>query len=414
MATAGTLSNMDSRRNFLGKVASGLAGTFAAVPARVLGANERIRVGFIGFGDRGAELLNHVRACPNTEAAAFCDIYSRRLEKAKSLVPEASAYSDYRRLLDDKSIDAVVIATPPHLHAAHFSGALEAGHHVYQEKTMALTVAHAKRMRAAFHNDDGKHVVQIGHQSCSFGQMKDVRQFLSDPERMGKITAIVMHMYRNTPRHKPQWSRPALLTPDVSAENVLWKSFLGDAPARDFDARRFINWRFFWDYSGGNVHESMSQQIGFWYQALGLGIPKAAAMRGGTYLWKDGREVPDTMSVSLEQPEDLLISWSSGFGNNHLGVTEHVLGENGAIARGNQVRYAPQKMNLPEGGEMVGRSTHVPHVHMQNFFDSIRAGKEPDCPFEIGFRVSIACRMAVDSFLLGRSVRWDPEKEEIV
>jgi predicted dehydrogenase len=289
---------------------------------------------------------------------------------------------------------------------------------VYQEKTMAFTVAQAKQMRAAYQRDgqrDGaRHIVQVGHQSCSFGQMADARQFLSDPQRMGKITAIVMHMYRNTPQNKPQWSRPALLTPDVNPENVAWKSFLGDAPAREFDAHRFINWRLFWEYSGGSVHENMSHQLSFWYQALNLQIPRSVTMHGGTYLWKDGREVPDTASVSIEQPEEMLISWASGFGNNQLGVTEDVLGDRGTIARGNQVRYLPQKVNRPDGTEMVGRSTHVPQVHMQNFFDCIRAGTEPNCPFDLGFRVSIACAMAVESYRRGRAVRWDAQNEEIV
>ena len=405
---------MDSRRHFLGKVASGLAGTLAGVPARVLGANERIRVGFIGMGDRGLELLNHVRVCPNVEAAAFCDVYTKRLDTARNMEPAAAAYLDYRRMLDDASIDAVVIATPQHLHAEHFCASLDAGRHIYQENTMAFTVAHAKRMREAFRNDGGKRVVQVGHQSCSFGHMADVRQFLSRPERMGKITAIVMHMYRNTPRHRPPWSRPALLTPDVNSGNVVWQSFLGDAPPHDFDARRFIDWRFFWDYSGGSAHESMSHQLSFWYKALNLQIPRAAAMHGGTYLWKDGREVPDTVNVSLDQPEDILIGWSSGFGNNQPGITENVLGAHGAISRGNQVRYAPQKVNLPDAAEMVGRSTHAPHAHMQDFLDCIRTGKEPNCSFDLGFRVSIACRMAVDSFRAGRTLRWDPKKEEIV
>jgi len=405
---------MDSRRHFLSKVASGLAGTLAAVPAQVLGANERIRVGFIGFGDRATALLNHLRACPNTEPVAFCDVYTKQLDRAKGLAPNAATYLDYRRLLDDKSIDAVVIATPQHLHAEHFCASLDAGRHVYQEKTMAFTVEHAKRMRASFQKDGGKHTVQIGHQSCSFGHMTDVQQFLSDPQRMGKITAVDMHMYRNTPHGKPQWARPARLTPDVNPENVLWKSFLGEAPPRDFDPNRFIHWRYFWDYSGGNVYENMCHQLSFWYKALGLQIPKAVTMNGGIYLWKDGREVPDTMNVSLEQPEEMLISWASGFGNNKLGVTEDVLGTDGTIQRDNQLRYLPQKVTRPDGTEMAGHSTHVPHVHMQNFVDCIRTGKEPNCPFELGFRVSIACRMAVDSYRFGRTLRWEPKKEEIV
>jgi predicted dehydrogenase len=405
---------MDSRRNFLGKVASGLAGTLAAVPAQVLGANERLRVGFIGFGDRAIELLNNVRSCPNTEAVAFCDIYTKQLERAKQLAPSAATYLDHRRLLEDKSIDAIVVATPQHLHAEHFCASLDAGHHVYQEKTMAFTVEHAKRMRAAFRKDGGKHTVQIGHQACSFGHMIDVQQFLSDPERLGKITAIDMHMYRNTPHGKPQWSRTARITPDVNPENVLWKSFLGEAPQREFDPNRYMNWRFFWDYSGGNVYENMCHQVSFWYKALNLQIPKAVTMTGGIYLWKDGREVPDTMNVSLEQPEEILISWASGFGNNKLSSSEDVLGDNGTIERANQVRYLPQKMNRADGTEMVGHATNVPHVHMQNFFDCVRSGREPNCPFDLGFRVSIASRMAVDSYRLGRTLRWDPRKEEIV
>ncbi len=409
--------NMDSRRNFLGKVATGL-GTLAAAPARVLGANDRIRVGFIGFGDRATELLNHVRACSSAEAVAFCDVYNKQLDRARSLVPGAAGYLDHRRMLEDRSIDAIIVATPQHLHAEHFCASIGAGKHVYQEKTMAFTVEHAKRMRAEFLRDGGRHVVQIGHQSCSFGHMADVRQFLPDPSRtgelMGKITAIDMRMFRNTPHGKPQWSRTARITPDVNPENVLWKSFLGEAPDREFDANRYMNWRYFWDYSGGNVYENMCHQVSFWYKALGLQIPRMATMTGGTYLWKDGREVPDTMSVSLEQPEEILISWVSGFGNNQPGVTEEVLGDNGTITRDNQVRYAPQKINRPDGNEMTGRATHTPQVHMQNFLDCIRDRREPNCPFELGFRVSIASRMAVDSYRLGRTLCWDAKREEIV
>lgn len=404
---------MDSRRNFLGKVASGI-GTLAAVPAHVLGANERVRVGFIGFGDRATELLNHLRACSNTETVAISDVFTKQLERAKSLVPNATAYLDHRRMLEDKSIDGVVIATPHHLHAEHFCASLDAGKHVYQEKTMAFTIDHAKRMRASFKKDAGKHVVQIGHQSCSFGHMADAQMFLSEPDRVGRITAIDMRMYRNTPHGKPQWSRTARMTRDVNPENILWESFLGEAPKREFDANRYMNWRFFWDYSGGNVHENMCHQLAFWYKALGLQIPRAVTMSGGVYLWKDGREVPDTMNVSLEQPEEILISWASAFGNNQLGVTEEVLGDNGTISRESQVRYIPQKVNRPEANEMLGRRTSVPYAHMHNFVDCIRDGNEPNCSFELGFRVSIAARMAVDSYRLGRTVQWDAKKEEIV
>ena len=401
---------MDSRRKFISTVASGLATTLAA-PRSILGANERIRAGIIGIGARGTEIARQAISCPNVDFVAFADIYTRRLEDAKKLVPTAATYLDHRRLLDDKSIDAVLIATPQHLHCEHFVHSIEAGKHVYQEKTMAFTVEHAKRMRAAYRKVEGKRTVQVGHQSCSSGQMTDAAEFLKTGY-LGQITAIHMHMYRNTPHGKPQWSRPVY--PDMTPENILWDSFQGEAAKHAFDANRYINWRFFWDYSGGNVYENMCHQVSFWYKALNLQVPKSVNMTGGLYLWKDGREVPDTMNVSMEQPEEMLISWDSGFGNNQLGVSEDVLGADGTISKGQQIRYTPQKVNRPDGQEMLGRTATPMNAHMQNFFDCIRSGKETNCPFDLGYRVSIACRMAVESYRQRRTMKWDPKKEEIV
>src|SRR6202171_3680258 len=380
---------MQSRRNFIGKVASGLAGTVAV--SNVLGANDRIRVGIIGPGARGMGLVKQAIACPNTDFVAFADIYTKRLEDALKVVPGAKTYLDYRYLLDDKSIDAVLIATPQHLHCEPFVAALDSGKHVYQEKTMAFTVDHAKRMRAAFQKA-GRRTVQIGHQSCSSGQVADAAAFLSTGN-LGKITAIHSHMYRNTPHGKPQWARPVY--PDMTAENIIWKSFLGPAPQHDFDANRYANWRFFWDYSGGNVYENRCHQLAFWYKVMDLQIPRSVNMVGGVYLWKDGREVPDTMNVALEQPEEILFTRDSGFGNHELGSTEDVLGTDGTIARGQQIRYLPQKVNRPQATEVLGNTrtgANETKAHIQNFLDSIRGAAEPNCPFDVGFRVAIACR----------------------
>jgi predicted dehydrogenase len=399
---------MDSRRQFIGTMATGLATTLAS--QTVLGANDRVRLGIIGTGARGVDLLRWASACPNVEVAALADIYAKSLEDAQRLAPVARTHRDYRSLLDDKSIDAVIIATPPHLHGEQFVQSLEAGKHVYQERTMAFTLDHANHMRAAYRKCP-RQIVQIGHQVCSSGQVSDALALLG-AGHVGKITAIHMRSFRNTPHGKPQWSRPVY--PGMSAENILWKSFLGGAPARDFDANRYVNWRLFSDYSGGSVHENMSQQLAFWYRALALQIPAAVSMSGGVYLWKDGREVPDTMNVTLEQPEEMLITWDSGFGNNQLGITEDVLGTDGTITRGQAIRYAPQKVNRPDGVEALGRTLTAPHAHMQNFIDCIRTGREPNCPFELGYRVSVACHMALESYRLGRAVRWDSAREEIV
>src|SRR6478736_3759149 len=378
---------MQSRRNFIGKVASGLAGTLAV--SNVLGANDKIRLGIIGAGDRGMHIVREAMACPNTEFVAFADIYTKRLEDARKVAPSAKTYLDHRYLLEDKDVDAVLIATPQHLHCEHFTAALDAGKHVYQEKTMAFNVDHAKRMRAAY-KKAGKRTVQIGHQSCSSGQVIDATNFLATGY-VGKITAIHSHMYRNTPHGKPQWSRPVY--PDMTSEHIIWKAFLGESKPVDFDANRYINWRFFWDYSGGNVYENMCHQLSFWYKVMDLKIPRAVTMVGGIYLWKDGREVPDTMNVSMEHEEELLYTWDSGFGNDQLKVTEDVLGDNGTLSHTPQsLKYTPQKVNRKDANEMMGTTRSDPKAHMQNFIDCVRgAAKSPNCPFETGFRISIAC-----------------------
>lgn len=389
-------------------MATGLASTLAS--QSVFGSSGRIRVGLIGAGARGTELLRWAESCPDIETAGIADIYSGNREDAARLVPGAQVHSDYRRLLEDQSIHAVLIATPPHLHADQFVHALEAGKHVYQERTMAFTLEDAKRMRAA-HRSAPRLIVQIGHQPCSSGQMTDAARFLAGGH-VGKVTAIQMRWFRNTPRGKPSWIRPA--HPAITPENVAWDAFLGSAPRRDFDPDRYLNWRVYSDYSGGSVHENMSQQLAFWYAALKLDVPEAVTMNGGVYLWKDGREIPDTMNVTLRQREEMLITWDSGFGNSQPGVSEDVLGTDGTISRCQAIRYTPQKVNRPEGVELLGRMITPPHAHLQNFFDCIRSGREPNCPVEIGYRVSIACRMALESYCQGRTVRWDAVREEIV
>jgi len=143
---------MQNRRAWLGQVAGGAAVAALAgyLPSgTVLGANDRIRFGLVGAGGRGKEIFRAALKCPNVEAVAVADIYTRRLDEAKAIAPGIATYSDFRRLLDDKSIDAVLIATPQHQHALNFVPAIEAGKDVYQEKTMAFNPDHAKRMRKA-------------------------------------------------------------------------------------------------------------------------------------------------------------------------------------------------------------------------------------------------------------------------
>ena len=163
----------------------------------------------------------------------------------------------------------------------------------------------------------------------------------------------------------------------------------------------------------------MSHQLCFWYKQLNLQVPSKVCANGGIFLWKDGREVPDTVDALMVHGEDLMFTWDSAFGNDELSESENVLGTDGTIFCHEQIRYRPQKVNRSDGTEILGRAIdhwqqHLDIAHVQNFLDCIRSGNEPNCPFELGYRVALACRMAVDSYRSGRMLRWDPVKEEIV
>jgi predicted dehydrogenase len=410
---------MHTRREFVGNVLAGAAALAVTNPfasRRVLGANNRIRIGLIGAGGRGQEIFKSALQCPNTEAVAVADVYTRRLEEVKKFVPQVKTYQDFRKLLDDKSIDAVLIATPQHQHALNFVPAIQAGKDIYQEKTMAFNPDHAKRMRRAFKSSD--RVVQIGIQSTSSEAVAVAREYLN-VEKMGTITAIHTHHYRNAPYGGWKRAIPA----DCDQQHVDWPGFEGEAKPYPFDPNRVINWRFYWDYDGGNVYENMVHQVGFWYKMMDLNIPASVTMTGANYLCPE-MECPDTMDVSMSQPEKLLFTWNSMFGNSYFGEGDDmVLGNKGTIFRDDhdRVRYEPQDRPrssraagpVGKGADIVGGGDAT-LAHMQNFFDCMRSRKEPNCPFEIGFRSAIACYMCITSYRQNRPVRWDEKTEEVV
>jgi len=405
---------MSSRREFVGGLmGSAVAGLFT--PGRVLGANDRIRIGLIGAGARGTEIFQAALRCPHVEGAAAADVYTRRLDKIKAAVPGIAVYKDFRKLLDDKSIDAVLIATPQHQHVLNFVPAIQAGKDVYQEKTMAFNLDHAKRMRKAY-NGSGR-VVQVGIQITSGAGLQKVQE-LATPSRVGTITAIETHHYRNA--NHGGWLRQ--IPSDCDAEHVDWPAFEGEAKHYPFDPQRFMNWRFFWDYDGSNVFENMVHQVGFWHKALKLGIPESVTMTGANYL-SPKMQVPDTMNICMVQPEKLLFNWISMFGNDYFGETHDMLfGNKGTLVhnQADEVYYLPQDGNgvtaktAVEASPTAKQYREVTDQHMQNFFDCMRSRKQPNCPFEIGFSAALACQMAVISYRQQRVVRWNPQTEEIV
>ena len=400
-----------NRRNFVSSIAA--AGAVLALPkARAIGANDRIRFGLIGCGDRGQQDLKEALSRPNVECVAVADVYSRRRDQAKTLVPTAQIYNDPARLLEHKDLDAVIIASPLFLHAKHMQMALAAEKDVYCEKTMTWDIAEAAACRKAA--KASSQVVQIGIQHESEGDHTDAKQWVKDG-LPGKITLIEAWMSRNSAHGKPQWRRP--LPPDCNPENVNYALFLDNRPKEAFSAERFINWRLYWEFSGGNVTENMVHQIAWITSVMNLKEPIAASMTGGVFSENDERQVPDTIAVSLEYP-DLTVLWQSTFSSSHYGLGEHFLGSNGTIEHTtgstdmvsgkykSGTFFYPEKINSPEGKTLTSDSKDV--NHMQNWFDCIRSrNQRTNAPVEMGYLSAVAGHMANLAYRNKRRVTFE-------
>ena len=389
----------NTRRDFVKQSVLSAAAFLAYPPARVLGANDRVRVGMIGVGGRGQELLNQVLELRDIQLVAIADIYSRRREEAKKAAPGILTLDDHRRLLDMKDVDGVIVASPLHIHARHFMDTLAAGKDLYAEKTMTWSIPEADQCLQAAKKSD--RVIQIGLQHESSGALADAKKWIKDG-LVGKVTQVESWMSRNTPHGKGQWVRPVPV--DCTLQNVNWVAFLNGRPERSFDPFKLINWRLFWEFSGGNVTENMVHQIAWIMTALDLPLPSAAYMSGGVFSEKDGREVPDTIAVTLDFPNDTVVTWQSTFSNSRYGLGEHFLGSDGTIehvagandmVRDNSeesTRYFPEKVNRAQGAALTGKSAD--QNHMANWVECMRTRKTPNASVDIGYRSAIAAHMA--------------------
>ena len=404
-----------NRRNFIAAAATGAAAVSLTSPAKVLGANDRVRVGIIGSGSRGQEDMRNVIAVPGVEFVGIADVYSRHRDEAKALAPNAQTYDDPRRLLDRHDVDAVIVATPLFLHSKYFHDVLDSGKDLYCEKTMTWDIAEAIACREKAQSS--KQIIQIGLQHESGGEHTDAKQWVKDG-LPGKVTLVESWMSRNTPHGHGQWVRE--IPADCNPQHVGWDLFLNDRPKEPFNGNRFINWRLFWEFSGGNITENMVHQIAWIMTVLDLKEPLAATMSGGVFSEKDGRQVPDTIAVTLEFP-DLTVVWQSTFSNSRYGLGEHILGSDDTIEHlsgstdmvtgksVSGVTFYPEKLNSPNGKKLVGQSKDVDH--MQNWIDCIRSrNKQTNAPVETGYKSAVAAHMANLAFREKRRLTFEEAK----
>jgi predicted dehydrogenase len=418
-------------------------GTAAALTAasyrRVLGANERVGLGFIGFGLIGKRHLVDFKAQPDADLVAVAEVHRGRLDEATETAGGTPRkYADFRRLLDDKAVDAVVVSTPDHWHALMTMMACAAGKDVYVEKPTSLFVREGRWM-VDVAKRHGR-VVQVGTQQRSGPHYQKARDLVRDG-RIGRVVSVRMWAYRNI---TPGFGSPPDGDPPPGLDYDLW---LGPAPKRPYNPNRCIyHFRWFWDYSGGQMTNLGQHSLDIVHWFLGAGAPAAVSSTGGRFALTDIGETPDTQDSLLEY-NGWTASWSHREASRGT-PPPHGLefcGTRGSLTisrRGFVITPDPTidpESAVPRfgGAHPVGgpRRTSNPTTsanrtepledrtgdeydqfrrHARDFLDAVRSRREPIADLESGHRVATACHLANLSLRLGRKLRWDAKREAIV
>ena len=429
-----------SRRGFLAGAAAVGGATRAASYRRIPGANDRINVGVIGYGLIGKRHVLDLLDRPDAAAVAVAEVHAGRRDEAAALIGGAVAkHPDFRSLLDDPAVDAVVVSTPDHWHALMAMMACDAGKDVYVEKPLTVFPREG-RWLVDVAGRTGR-VVQVGTQQRSGGHYQRARELIRGGH-IGKVVSVRMGAARNI---GPGYGSPPDCEPPPGLDYDLW---LGPAPERPYNPHRCIyHFRWFWDYSGGQMTNLGQHQLDIVDWCLGVGGPATVAAVGGRYaLTDDNGETPDTMDAVFGLG-DWSASWShrEGSGGDEPRYGLEFYGTNGSLGidRSGFVVTADRRLPPPNtvphfaGAHPVGGPVPVPvdgdpplrtapiedrtgdsaaqlRDHIGNFLDCIRTRETPASDLASGHRVATLCHLANIALRLGRSIRWDGDAEHVV
>jgi predicted dehydrogenase len=369
------------------------------VPATAFGANDSVNYGMVGTGNRGRWLQGAFQRL-GANCAAVSDVYAPNLDLALQLSPKAKSYADHRRLLEDKSIDAVVIATPDHHHCPMLMDALAAGKDVYLEKPLSMNLEESARMIEAVRKTDRK--VQIGMHRRSMQFIYDAKKMFDDGE-LGKVSMV-----------KAMWNWHFKMPLDNSPlpGNVNWDLFLGNAPKRPLEPRRFRWWRGFWDYSGGNMTDQGTHLMDVVQWMTNSGPPRSAVCQGKV-IEAPGAEVPNVFSAVFEFPE-FPATWTLNYRSTYeFDWSIHFQGERASMVldrKGLRLYRdpgeSPQPWSMKPELELAADKPDrdKPEAHPQNFLDCIRTRKEPNCTIEIAAAAVAGPHMANLAYRQNRKV----------
>jgi len=442
-----------NRRQFLEKSSLIVAAASAASGARPASAQlnnsaavnlKPVRLGFIGVGIRGTLLMDAAVGIAGVEIKAVADCYKGHLERAQELItPPPAVTGDYKEILARPDVDAVVIATPDHWHLQMTQEALAAGKHVYIEKPMTHRWEDGEAFIAAA--DKSGKLVQVGSQYTSMGCAQKATQLIKSGQ-LGQVTLVEGRFHRNTATGA--WYYP--IPPDASPATVDFKGFLGSAPAREFDLRRFFQWRLYWDYSGGLPTDLFVHLVTATHQLMGVQEPESVFSFGDIYHWKNYREVPDQMTSMVKYPEGFVLRLSSTASNGHPGPVLTIYGSEGTLEYtggsfkhyyeprtegfGYSTRSWPKAttarfkelMNLNEGlspldGAVVADPVEYKspndedstRAHVRNWIEAIRSGGKPIEDVRFGHHAALVGHMCNLSYKAGKPVRWNKTTRKV-
>jgi predicted dehydrogenase len=373
-------SNEMTRRGFLGRSAAVGLGVLAqpSFSGKVFGANDRIIMGIIGAGGMGRGHMENFKD-QGVEWAAVCDVYGINLDAGLEIAgPQAKGYADHRKLLERKDLDAVLIATPDHWHHDHLLDALRAGKDVYCEKPLSWSIEQGADMVREVRKTD--RIVQVGMQRRSSPMVRECKELI-DNGMLGDINLVRAEWYWNL-NVKP---RPVIV------DKLDWARFVGPAKAQPFELIKFRNWRWFWDFSGGNMTDQGTHLIDVIQWFTGATQPVAASCYGAVYKLHPA-ETPDTFSAIFEYPK-FMATWTLAYMNSFQNGWGLVFqGQKGTLElceqgyRFYQEPWAPNtRWNRPEPAieKLPGGLTQTP-PHIKNFLDCVRSRKQPNATIELG------------------------------
>ncbi|MFO0851422.1 MAG: Gfo/Idh/MocA family oxidoreductase [Gemmataceae bacterium] len=402
-----------TRRTFL-KSAAATALAAPAIQAR--GRNETLQVGLIGCGNRGRTILREVMKLGHT-CVALCDIAEFRLDTVAKAVAEADQdepkfYHDYRKLLEHKGLDAVVIATPDHHHKSMLIAAMEAEKDAYAEKPLTKSIDEGWELIDAVRK--ANRVVQVGNQRHSGEHWAEAAKAVQKSS-FGKLVWAKVWDCRSWLKRDP-FAPPKGFKFDP--KTLDWEAFLGSAPKRPFDPVRYWSWRWYWDYAGGLLTDIGAHQLDVVSWLGGVDWPKSAVANGGVYHFKQW-ETPDVVHGVWDYGKFAatfnveFVNGADGVGCAFYGTRQTLLADADA---GGEIRLYDTAEKIVPGMKPVQtwKVEGETPLHVKNWVECVKSRDEPNSPVELGARVILAAHLANLSYRTGKKIFWDADRKEVI